>query len=110
MQTERSDEMTKKISWSDAQMELANEYMENDMRKLRNICDPIIRKKNVPNSEYDDLISKGMMVLIESIDKFDPAKGVKFSTYFTGNIKRKFCTWTRDHMTDGRCNYLIDKG
>ena len=110
MQTERSDEMTKKISWSDAQMELANEYMENDMRKLRNICDPIIRKKNVPNSEYDDLISKGMMGLIESIDKFDPAKGVKFSTYFTGNIKRKFCTWTRDHMTDGRCNYLIDKG
>lgn len=100
--------MTKKISWSDAQMALANEYMENDMRKLRNICDPIIRKKNVPNSEYDDLISKGMMVLIESIDKFDPAKGVKFSTYFTGNIKRKFSTWTRDHMTDGRCNYLTD--
>ena len=51
MQTERSDEMTKKISWSDEQMALANEYMENNMRKLRSICDPIIRKKNVPNSE-----------------------------------------------------------
>lgn len=109
MQTERGDGMIKKISWSDEQMALANEYMENDMHKLHSICDPIIRNKNVPNSEYDDLISKGMMVLIESIDKFDPARGAKFATYFTGNIKRKFSTWTRDHMTGGRCNYLTDK-
>lgn len=101
--------MKKKISWSEDQMELAKKYTDHNMRELHRICDPIIRKKKVPDADYDDLISDALMVLVESIEKFDPTKGTKFATYLTGNIKRSFYDWSRDQRTKCRCNYLINK-
>jgi len=37
--------------------------------------------------DYDDLISYGMLGLIDAIDKFDSEKGVKFETYASIRIK-----------------------
>lgn len=37
--------------------------------------------------EYEDLVSYGIFGLIDAIDKYDPAKGVKFETYASLRIR-----------------------
>ena len=39
------------------------------------------------NVEYDDLVGYGVFGLIDAIDKFDPAKAVKFETYASLRIR-----------------------
>lgn len=39
------------------------------------------------NIDYDDLVSYGVLGLIDSIDKFKPEKGLKFSTYAMTRIR-----------------------
>lgn len=39
------------------------------------------------NVEYDDLVSYGIFGLLDSIDKFDPARQVKFKTYAKTRIR-----------------------
>ncbi|GHU26859.1 RNA polymerase sigma factor WhiG [Spirochaetia bacterium] len=42
----------------------------------------------MPNSvEFDDLVGFGIFGLLDAIDKFDPAKGVKFKTYAVTRIR-----------------------
>lgn len=40
-----------------------------------------------PGVEYEDLVSFGILGLIDAIEKFDPSKGLKFETYATLRIK-----------------------
>ncbi|MCX7885344.1 MAG: FliA/WhiG family RNA polymerase sigma factor [Caloramator sp.] len=40
-----------------------------------------------PGVEYEDLISFGILGLIDAIEKFDPSKGLKFETYATLRIR-----------------------
>lgn len=40
-----------------------------------------------PGIEYEDLVSFGILGLIDAIEKFDPSKGLKFETYATLRIK-----------------------
>lgn len=40
-----------------------------------------------PGIEYEDLISYGILGLIDAINKFDPTKGIKFETYATLRIR-----------------------
>lgn len=40
-----------------------------------------------PSVEYADLTSYGLLGLIDAIEKFDPAKGLKFETYAVWRIK-----------------------
>ncbi len=43
---------------------------------------------NVPNSvEYNDLVSYGILGLIDAIDKFDPYREIKFKTYAVTRIR-----------------------
>ncbi len=44
-------------------------------------------------SEYEDLLSQGLLGLIDAVDKFDPARGTSFSTYAIHRI--------RGHILDG---------
>ena len=39
------------------------------------------------NVEFDDLVGYGIFGLIDAIEKFDPAKGVKFETYASFRIR-----------------------
>lgn len=39
------------------------------------------------SSDYDDLASQGLLGLIDAVDKFDPARGIQFSTYATHRIR-----------------------
>ncbi|AXQ67819.1 RNA polymerase sigma factor [Bacillus phage Kioshi] len=41
----------------------------------------VVRRKNNPYHEYDDLFQLGMIGLITAIAKFDTSKGLQFSTY-----------------------------
>jgi RNA polymerase primary sigma factor len=39
------------------------------------------RRTRIPNVEFPDLISEGNMALLRAVEKFDVARGFKFSTY-----------------------------
>lgn len=43
------------------------------------------------NVEFSELVSEGNMALLRSIEKFDVARGFKFSTYACPTILRSFC-------------------
>ncbi len=40
-----------------------------------------------PGPDYEDLVSQGMLGLIEAVDRYDPANGTRFSTYATLRIR-----------------------
>ena len=93
-----------KISLNEKQMELVTYYSENDMARLKRICNPIINMKNVDQKDYDDLYSDALKVLLESVQAFDETADCSFNTFLTGNIKRSFYDWSRDQLTWKRCN------
>jgi RNA polymerase primary sigma factor len=53
-------------------------------------------------SELADLISIGNLALIRAVDKFDFARGHKFSTYATWAIRNEFRSARRDWLLRGR--------
>lgn len=40
------------------------------------------------NMEYEDLAQEGMIGLMDGVDRFDPKRGVKFSTYAVWHIRK----------------------
>lgn len=40
-----------------------------------------------PGAEYEDLVSQGLLGLIDAIDRYDPAHGTQFSTYATLRVR-----------------------
>ncbi len=47
----------------------------------------IARKFNVQHHVYPDIVQEGMLALLKAVDKFDPDRGIKFSTYAFYRIK-----------------------
>lgn len=47
-------------------------------------------------TEYDDLVSQGMLGLIEAVDHFKPAYGTRVSTYATFKIRGKVLDYLRE--------------
>jgi RNA polymerase sigma factor for flagellar operon FliA len=47
------------------------------------------------HTEYDDLISCGVLGLIDAMDKFDPGHGVKFETYAVSRIRGEILDYLR---------------
>ena len=93
-----------KLNLNEKQLELVTYYSENDMARLKRICNPIINMKNVDQKDYDDLYSDALKVLLESVQTFDETADCSFNTFLTGNIKRSFYDWSRDQLTWKRCN------
>jgi RNA polymerase sigma factor (sigma-70 family) len=48
------------------------------------------KRTRIPNVEFSELISEGNMALLRSIEKFDVARGFKFSTYACRAILKSF--------------------
>lgn len=48
------------------------------------------KRTKIPNVDFPELISEGNMALLRSIDKFDVARGFKFSTYACRAILKSF--------------------
>lgn len=65
-------------------------YLDNEMRELKKIANPIIKQRNFPMMEYDDLYSDAMKVVEESLASYDENRNCSFKTFLVGNIKRSF--------------------
>ncbi len=63
-----------------------NLLMEN-YRNLVRYCAERLHSKLPDKVELDDLISAGIFGLMDAIDAFDPARGVKFETYCSPRIR-----------------------
>ena len=50
----------------------------------------IARKAATAPSDFDELMSEGNVILLKAIDKFDYARGFRFSTYLTHSLVRHF--------------------
>jgi RNA polymerase sigma factor (sigma-70 family) len=50
----------------------------------------MVKRTKIANVDYSDLISEGNMALLRSVDKFDCARGYKFSTYACRAILKAF--------------------
>ena len=67
--------------------------------KFRNLVEILAAKMARKGVSVDDLVQVGTIGLILALDRFDPERGVKFSTYavntIVGEIKHYFrdCTW-----------------
>lgn len=81
------------------QLKIIEEFHENEMRRLKRICDPLIRRKGVAEMYRDDLYDVASDTLLESVISFKPDRHCSFFTYLTGNINRAFYDWTRDNTT-----------
>lgn len=61
-----------------------NTIAEKFLRLLASIA----RQLAPSSQDYDDYFSEGSTVLLYAIDKFDPARGYRFSTYATHAVRR----------------------
>ena len=97
-------------SMTEEQIGIINEYCEDDMRKLKQICYFVWGKKGLPNCYHDDLYDDAMNVLSESVITFNPDGGASFKTYLTNNIHMSYGQWYRDtHLRLKRSNLLLDE-
>lgn len=87
---------------------ILEDYIGNDMKKIRKICDKIISKTNIPKMYWDDYYDKAVDILLKSMDTYDESKNCKFSTFFYGNLVRRKETWKRDCIRFKRCNLVTD--
>ena len=76
---------------------ILEEYCANEMRKLKQLCYPILIKiGGISAKDYDDLYSIAFAALADSVLRYDESKNCQFKTFLVGNIKRKFNTEIRD--------------
>ena len=98
------------LSMTEEQIAIINEYCENDMKKLKQICYTVWGNKGLPNCYYDDLYDDAMNVLSESVITFNPDGKASFKTYLTNNIRMSYGQWYRDtHLRSKRSNLLLDE-
>lgn len=85
-------------------------YMKDEMKELKKICYPIIDRKYLPMSDYDELFDDAIKVLLESIIDFDESYKVPFKGYLKTNIAKSFWEWTRNENRLKRCNVAYKNG
>ena len=76
------------------------EFIVNNMNIVRNIASKYYTDKI--GLDYEDLVSYGVMGLIDARKKFDESRGVKFSTYASLKIKAAIIDEIRRHSPISR--------
>ena len=95
---------------TDQQMKTINEYLKNNMKKLKQVCYFVWGKNNIEQSYHDDLYDDAMEVLVESVIRFNPDGDAKFNTYLTNNIRKSYIEWYRDNFLRAkRSNLELDE-
>ena len=93
-------------SMTEEQIAIINEYCENDMKKLKQICYTVWGNKGLPTCYYDDLYDDAMNVLSESVMTFNQNGKASFKTYLTNNIRMSYGQWYRDNFLRAKRNNL----
>ena len=94
------------LSMTEEQISIINEYCENDMKKLKQICYTVWGKKGLPTCYNDDLYDDAMNVLSESVITFNQNGTASFKTYLTNNIRMSYGQWYRDNFLRAKRNNL----
>lgn len=55
-----------------------------------------IKMRIPPNIEMDDLVSSGIVGLLDAFDRFDPSRGIKFKTYAEFRIRGTMLDYLRE--------------
>ena len=84
---------------------LFEKYRETGDVQLRNeiaekylyIAAVLARKFTGRGVEYDDLYQVAALALVKGVERFDPSKGVKFSTFITPTVTGEIKNYFRDH-------------
>lgn len=76
--------------WEEAQSgnnpEARNALMTEHLRLVQHVARQVIRTTPV-DVEFDELVSAGTIGLMNAIDKFDPSRGLAFSTFAAPRIR-----------------------
>ncbi len=75
-----------KLSWAGLSMEEKNQYVEKYSPLIRYLADRLAARLPA-HINKDDLVSAGVLGLIDAVDKFEPARGIMFKTYAEFRIK-----------------------
>lgn len=82
-------------------------FMEPRERCLKNTL-PLVyslaRKMTPHRGELEDLISEGTIAVLKAYDRYDPGKGVKFSTFAFPAIRGAMLNYIRDHSSNIRAS------
>jgi RNA polymerase sigma factor (sigma-70 family) len=68
-----------------------NHIAECNVRLIASIA----RRFATAQTDFDELVSEANMILLKAIDKFDYARGFRFSTYLTHSVQRHFYRFTQ---------------
>ena len=74
------------IVWHDRLLEIRASIVRANMALVLAMA----KRTRIPNVEFSELISEGNMALLRSVEKFDVARGFKFSTYACRAILKSF--------------------
>ncbi|QGJ70598.1 RNA polymerase ECF-type sigma factor [Planctomycetales bacterium 10988] len=66
--------------------DLRNELIRSNLRLVVSIAKRFVEA----GASFDDLVSEGNMALLRAVEKFDYARGYRFSTYATHAIRRTY--------------------
>jgi RNA polymerase primary sigma factor len=78
----------------------AAEIRESIIRANLRLVVSIARRFADAHNDFDDLVSDGNLTLMNAVEKFDYARGFRFSTYATHAIQRDFYRQCRRRRTD----------
>ena len=100
-----------RIELNEEQLAIIDEYCCDDMKKLKEICNPIIMKiGGISGKDYDDIYSLAQFVLYKSVRNYDKynAKGASFKTFLCNILNRRiYYTYIRDKNRQCRSNTKI---
>lgn len=96
-----SRERVEAIEWlEDEANRIRNHLVRANLRLLASLAKKFTQ---YTNARLDDLMSEGHLALIRAVEKFDFARGNKFSTYATGVLKNGFLYYLkREHRYSQR--------
>ncbi len=78
-------------AWLQGDLEARNVLIEHNLRLVAHI----IKKYYASQNDQEDLISIGTIGLIKAIDTFDPAKGIRLSSYASRCIENEILMFFR---------------
>ncbi|MDD6655122.1 MAG: sigma-70 family RNA polymerase sigma factor, partial [Treponema sp.] len=85
-----NDEKEEDLLWEEFKKTKSAKLRDKFIRQYMPLVKYVAGKVSVgmPNSvEFDDLVGYGQFGLLDAINKYDPAKGVKFKTYAVTRIR-----------------------